>query len=66
MMINVKILAEDQKAELQTAKKIAGVRRVVLQSTGAVITDACSEVAFFQDHSQTGMVLMAGTALVTT
>jgi len=65
MTKRVRILAVDQKQALRIAKKIAEIKTSVLQSTGAVIMDACSEVAPYPGLYLTGMVKQAGPAMVT-
>ena len=40
-MVGVRILDLEEKQPLMIAKKIAGIQKVVLQSTIAMIMDAC-------------------------
>ena len=64
-MVGVRISALEEKQLLKLAKKIAGIKMVVMQSTIAMKMDACSEVAAYPGQSQTGMALMAGSVWVT-
>jgi len=58
--MGVRNLAMDQNQALKSAKKIARIHWAVLQSTGALVTLASSEVAPFPDHHQTGRNLKNG------
>ena len=56
MMTSVRGLGKDQKQILKSAKKNAGIPRIVMQSTFAKIWIASSEVAPLPDHNQKGTI----------
>ena len=63
--VGVRILVMEQIQTLMYAKKNAGVERVVLLSTFAMVRIAYSEAAPFPDQHQPGTGLQAGVVQVT-